>query len=293
MQDSSSKIASSPSSYALDNVLGLIEDGVALIGAKKYNQACISLTQALQINKEMLLSDVAHSQQKDDEQEQARNCEESSSASGLSSQILSFVITRSTSGMVSLGDRFDDGSIMLDEDDNNCKFTDRRSIYVYSTPLAVMACDQGSELFRKAHSHDVQTILSVVIIFNLALTNHLYALDQTSNGCSFAKRRCLLGRAFALYQHSRALQFQLNLEACWFFSLMIINNEAHVLTLIGEHQEAEALLQGMLSGLCCLNQYYREEDHNDSSLPPIASLEGFSYNTSYLILKEVITAAAA
>lgn len=267
----------------LHEILALIEEGVALMSAKKYNQASLPLTRALRANKEILLSEMADSQRNDD----ARLGEESSS--WLSSQLLNYVITRSTN-MVSLKDDRIDHSLMLDDDDNNRENHPDRSIYVYSAPLAVFACDEESEMFRNTPSHEVQTILSLIIIFNLALSNHLYALDQRRKGCSFAKWKCLLSRAYSLYEHCKTLQFQLNLESCWFFSLMIINNEAQVLSVIGEHQEAEELLQGILSGLCCLNRHYREE--NDS-LPPIASLEGFSHNTSYLILKDVITAAAA
>lgn len=268
-------------SYPLHEILGLIEQGVALMGAKKYNQACTSLTRALQINKETLLSEMADSQQNDE----ASLCDNASL--WMSCELLSFIVTRSNSMVGAPDDQFNESLIL---DDNNSENTDR-SIYVYSTPLAVMACDQESDFFRKTPSRDVQTILSLVIIFNLALSNHLYALEQTKKGgCSLTKRRSWLSRAYALYEHSKALQYQLKLEACWFFSLMVINNEAQVLSLIGEHEGAEELLQGILSGLCCLNRHYREENE---SLPPIASLEGFSHNTSFLILKEVITAAAA
>lgn len=264
----------------LHEILVRIEQGVALMGAKKYNQACLSLTQALQISKETLVSEMADSRCKDE----ARRSEESSS--WLSCQLMSFVITRSNS-MATLGDRFDESQI---QDHHKSEIPDR-SIYVYSTPLTVMACDQESELFQRTPSHVVQTILSLIIIFNMALANHLYALDLTRKGCSLAKSRSLLSRAYALYEHAKALQYQLELEYAWFFSLMIINNQAQVLAILGEHEGAEELLQGILSGLCCLNRHYREDNHE--ALPPIASLEGFSHNTSYLILKEVISAAAA
>jgi hypothetical protein len=283
-----------------NDILDLLDQGASLFRAKKYMKARSAFTQALAINKAMLVSEIRG----DFDYFQGCNLERphggissssfptpSSRCSG--QEFLNYAVTRSTNV----------GALNNAEinDDDFCTWQVDQHTSAYPFLLVVQSCSELFELFQHIPSRDTQLTFSFIIVFNMAVSQHLYSLDQIKEGCSFSTRRALLNKAFLLYKHSEALLHQLQLyegSSCIvFLSLVIFNNEAQVLLTMGEHQEeASSLLHGILSFLCCLQLYNRQgmiiEDLAPVILRP-ALLELFVHNTSCMILKEVITAPAA
>ena len=173
---------------------------------------------------------------------------------------------------------------------------EHHNICAYPMFLVAKSCDdQLLELIGNIPPREAYLTFSLIIIFNMALSHHLHdALDQIKKeGCSLSTRCSLLNRTYLLYQHAKALLCQMQLQhqsSCWFLSYVIFNNEAQVLLMMDEHQEAASLLQAILSYLCWLNLQRRG---GIDDLVPVAALETFVHNTSHMILKRVITSPAA
>ena len=107
-----------------------------------------------------------------------------------------------------------------------------------------------------------------------------------------SRRYLLLSRSYLVYNRAKELLRQLELQSCWFLRLVIWNNEAQLLLMMGEHQEASSSFQAILSFMCHLI-FLRKKGEVVEDIVPVAALEAFVHNTAYMILKDVITAAAA
>lgn len=289
-------------------LLGLIEQGAALIEAKHYKQAGLCLTQALQRNKDMLVlesmeetpgegfkdrhikthhdHETGEEEQEDDHgDDDDGHDDEVSSSSYLCHQVLELAIGATSKNCdIVVEDRF----FTNKKDKNACHDDCRRSMYAHAAPLVLMQCDQLFDLMARIPIQEFQLTLSLIIIYNLALSQHLYGICQMKKG--FSSYSTLFDRAFSLYRYSYTLLHQLKLETCWFLGLAIVNNEAQILSILGKHQEAEERLQAILSGICCLNLYFAD---NQEGFLPRSFLEGLVHNISHLILKEAATASAA
>jgi tetratricopeptide (TPR) repeat protein len=147
--------------------------------------------------------------------------------------------------------------------------------YVYRSPLRL---PKTSSLTTDVNTH---VVLSVIIVFNLALVHHLSGLEEDpSSGAA------KLDKAASLYTLAqRMLTEQVLDHTVLFIILVTTNNMGQIRQTHGQSEVADACFQKVLSILLYMSDNRRENDN--------FSLEGFFHNTTYLVLKKSQTARAA
>jgi tetratricopeptide (TPR) repeat protein len=152
---------------------------------------------------------------------------------------------------------------------------DDAEVYVYKSPLRL---PETSSLTTDFNTHGV---LSISIIFNLALVNHLSGLEEDPSSC-LAK----LDKAASLYTLAQEMLTQQVLDhAVLFIIVAATNNMGQIRKTQEQSEVADAHFQKVLSILLYMSDSRWEND----KLP----LEGFFQNTTYLVLKKSHTARAA
>lgn len=294
-------------------ILNLVGRAVTCMHAKDYRGAFSPLTQALRLNKALIMitsrPDVSSEYEiATTTDEGAMCCQHDSSL--LCCQLLNTCMAASNASQVDLDDASEEPFLEPCEQFSGTERGDY--YYVHPVPVTVGAFfDPRLDvvLQRGIAPHDLQATLAVIIIYNLALAHHLNALEsirgigpsyfESSSSSSVAKS--LLSRAMSLYEHSKSLLYQLNvLDSTWLLNLFIANNQAQILVLLGEQAAADEIFKGILSRLCCFlsDRYYYHQAQQDPSsssccfFPPGSLLEGFIHNTSHLILKSRTAGAA-
>ncbi|KAG7350422.1 hypothetical protein IV203_009782 [Nitzschia inconspicua] len=123
-----------------------------------------------------------------------------------------------------------------------------------------------------------RSMISCIIIFNLALAYHLSAADAMVSDTMTA-----LYRALRLYELCFNLLREELGEAIVLFPLAVINNVALVHRQLGNEEPATRCFEMILSTLMCL-----ADQKSVHQLP----LDGFFINTRYLISKDLVAPAA-
>ena len=129
---------------------------------------------------------------------------------------------------------------------------------------------------------------AIVCLFNLALSHHLWALeDRRLSGCKEGTRSRLLAAA-RLYELAYNLLMQAeDLEMAPVFALAIVNNLWQIHTTSEDHTKAELCLEHLLSSL----MFFCDRDDIRTQL--IDCFDGFISNVMTLLLKDIRTAPAA
>lgn len=129
---------------------------------------------------------------------------------------------------------------------------------------------------------------SIVCLFNLALSHHLWALeDRRISGCKEGARPRLAAAA-RLYELSYNLLMQAeDMEMAPIFALAIVNNLWQIFTTSEDHTKAELCLEHLLSSLML---FY---DRDDIRTQLMDCIDGFISNVMRLLLKDTRTAPAA
>jgi tetratricopeptide (TPR) repeat protein len=154
----------------------------------------------------------------------------------------------------------------------------------------------GRHMYRRAiripeasietSTYESSIMISVIIMFNLALTHHLMATSETTNNSSSNKNE-LLRKAIRLYELAYSLQQTEGfLENASLFTMATINNMGLIHQSLGESAVAGKYFQHLLSILVFL------VDCGESRVAVLHELCGFLRNTSHLILKKGAAAAA-
>jgi tetratricopeptide (TPR) repeat protein len=149
-------------------------------------------------------------------------------------------------------------------DDDHTYFMHRQGIFI---PLEL----GNSTGYRE------RSMISCMIIFNLAIASHLSAVDHAEGDIVSS-----LHRALKLYELAFNLQRQ-EIGEPNVFELAITNNVALVHKQLGEEEHAATCFEMVLSTLM-----YLADQRRSSSF----SLEGFFINTRHLISKEAVAPAA-
>ena len=158
----------------------------------------------------------------------------------------------------------------LDSASSTCCF-DLQENFVYQSPIEIPPSMMESPI--ASFGQDC-SVLSTVIVFNLALAHHMAALHAKSNVCmdNNAQWRLLLQRATKLYQCSlRIMEVQALNEIEYsdaavspFFLMATLNNLTQVHVELDEHEEAITKCQKLLS-LLYMVENCSTDDHSSNA----------------------------
>jgi hypothetical protein len=226
-------------------IITLTNRAASLIDGRYYNDAVSALRRALTMNKATL-----HSL----DQSNAQHKRQQESHSQLLQGCLAF---NGTGAAVDMPLRDDAGG------------------YVYRIPLRL---PESASLTPGYNTH---VVLSIVIVFNLALVHHLSGLEEDPSSCA-AK----LDKAASLYNLTHGMLTQQVLDHTVLFIILATkNNMGQIHKTHGQSEVADACFQEVLS----INFYMSDNRRENDNL----FLEGFFQNTTYLVLEKSHTARAA
>lgn len=159
--------------------------------------------------------------------------------------------------------------------------------FIYTTPLEIWSCAlMGREL-----NPELLSELSVVLMFNLALSHHLRAISSVgSNSKSCESSNQIFKQAVSLYELAYEVQMQEDVELSVECTMAIVNNLGHIHRRLGNQEKSTKCFSHLLSTLLFVHSSTRDEAE-DMQLS-LASTEGFVQSVSHLILKKQVAAAA-
>lgn len=201
-------------------------------------------------------------------------------------------LSRALKASKQIFDRADEvESVPLKRSLDQCMLESRQGIVV--DPQSNDECDrQGRHMYRRAihipasteATYESSGMISVIIIFNLALTHHLMATSETTNNASSDDTFRKAGR---LYELSYSLQQEEPyLEDASLFTMATINNMGLIHHSLGESVAAGKCFGFLLSTLMFL------VDCGESREAMMHEFGGFFRNTSHLIFQKGAAAAA-
>jgi tetratricopeptide (TPR) repeat protein len=145
--------------------------------------------------------------------------------------------------------------------------------YIYRTPMQVPST-------MKSSSYEEQVILSVTIMFNLALAHHLSFLDE-----GFEHPRSRIRKAIKLYEYAYTMQRDERLISNAFFTMATLNNVGQIYQTMKASDLAEKCFQQLLATLMFVVDC-------GEGRGTFSGLEGFFQNTTHLVLHLGPAAAA-
>ena len=180
-----------------------------------------------------------------------------------------------------------------------------QGIHASATVIQVIPKDSSSPL--GVVTNEMCNSISSIVIYNLALLHHLIGI---SSSITTTQRGGALTKAVRLYEHSYRLHMN---DQCsvpdTLRAMSILNNLAHVNSLLNETDKADLCWQKLLSLLLYCREYGlleegAQEEDEASKQEGEADAQGvarqqqatwqlFTTNVSHLILQGEITAAAA
>lgn len=143
------------------------------------------------------------------------------------------------------------------------------SVYVYERPICISQKSMEEE-------HCPGVILSLIIIFNLALAHHLSAIQN--NACPK-----LLQKALHLYELAYQLQREENDNGSLRFTMIVANNLGQIHRAVNNESKHQQCLEHLLSTMMYLV---------DSRVKGEPEFDGFLRNASQLIFKGKCAGAA-
>jgi tetratricopeptide (TPR) repeat protein len=152
--------------------------------------------------------------------------------------------------------------------DDEC---DDNTVFVYRSPLKI-----SLEVLDEQEMDEFD--LNCIILFNMALANHAWGLEEEEN-----KRKRRLQKALKLYE--LCFQMQVDLGCLGITTILgLVNNCASIYNLLERTQRSEKFYKHMLSTLMAMIEIGEANE--------VDQLEGFLRNVSRLILQDVAAAAA-
>jgi hypothetical protein len=128
--------------------------------------------------------------------------------------------------------------------------------------------------------------LTVILIFNMALSHHLKAMNS-SNESTPSERALDLQRAFSLYELSCKTQVRQGIDLGDIHAMAHVNNLAQIVAASGKKVIARQFFQRLLVHLILYMECTDQEER------PRREVEGFIQNTAQLILHDPVLAPAA
>ena len=146
-------------------------------------------------------------------------------------------------------------------------------LFVFQSAVRLPTCQN--------HTYDSQlTLVSIAIIFNMALAHHLCGLKSNDK-----KSTLMLRKAIKLYEF--CLKLQKYRTSSKVFTLAAVNNMGQIYHVLGERQQSKECFQHLLSTLVSLL--------DSNQISAITEYEEFYYNALTLVMPNcsVVAAAAA
>jgi tetratricopeptide (TPR) repeat protein len=126
---------------------------------------------------------------------------------------------------------------------------------------------------------DEEYIISVILVFNMALSHHLTAIEGERGDYE----NQLLG-ALKLYELGFCMQMRGDVHMDMTYALAMVNNCAQIYKAMNRQQKAQKFFRHMLSSLMMMIENGEAET--------VDELDGFLWNASRLILEKAVAPAA-
>jgi tetratricopeptide (TPR) repeat protein len=152
---------------------------------------------------------------------------------------------------------------------NACQQQQPENVYIYERPILVSKQSMEGE-------HCPGVILSLIIIFNLALAHHLSAMQNNTD-------RKLLQKALHLYELAYQLQREEDHNGSLRFTMIVANNLGQIHRAVKNESKHQQCLEHLLSTMMYLV---------DSRVRLCMEFDGFLRNASKLILQDKCAGAA-
>ena len=174
-------------------------------------------------------------------------------------------------------------------EDETCS-ADLNEDFVFRHPMFItpeMNCEDETTIFIASESdccgRTNEVVLSVILVFNIALAHHLLAMDLEHNN---AKRPLLLKRAVQLYKLGYSMQVEENdVRLSLTYTMATINNWAQITKELNDEQQSKRLFKHLLVSLMVIIE--------SGATDEIDEIDGFMGNASKIILRDCSFAAAA
>jgi hypothetical protein len=154
--------------------------------------------------------------------------------------------------------------------------------FVFTEPILVDP--QDSVLDSPSQTKRRLMKLTVILLFNMALSHHLKAMNSNE---TLSNRSSDLQRAYSLYELSCKTQVHQGVELSDIHAMAHINNLGQIVAASGNKVIASKFFQRLLSHLILYMECTEQEER------PRREVEGFIQNTSQLILHDPVLAPAA
>jgi hypothetical protein len=154
--------------------------------------------------------------------------------------------------------------------------------FVFTEPILVDPQDSIPESPSQIKSCLMK--LTVILIFNMALSHHLKAMNSNETPLN---RSSDFQRAFSLYELSCKTQLHQGVELSEIHAMAHINNLGQIVAASGKKVIARQFFQRLLNQLILYMECTEQEER------PRREVEGFIQNTSQLILHDPVLAPAA
>lgn len=145
--------------------------------------------------------------------------------------------------------------------------------YVFTKPIMI-----PEEPIKNADRSMLSAVkISVILTYNLALTNHFKAIESNSMDA--------FERALTLYELVHNFQIQEDMELCILHSLALVNNLGHVHLALNNAHRSKECFEYLLETLMFFVEGGECQKYD--------AMQAFFRSTIHLILKEKVVAAAA
>jgi hypothetical protein len=145
--------------------------------------------------------------------------------------------------------------------------------FIYSHPMHAANLDE----------HDQEYVMTVIIVFNMALAHHQIALQLQCDDCG-KDYQMRLDEALKLYHLGFCMQIRGDVHMDMTYALATVNNTAQIYKAMNRQKKAQTFFTHMVSSLIMMIE------NGEADL--VDELDGFLLNASRLILKTAAAAAA-
>lgn len=154
--------------------------------------------------------------------------------------------------------------------------------FVFCSPIVV-----DRDTIPEKQSFHYYVMLSYVLLYNLALTHHLSAINakKSSNSKSVQKK---LKKAVALYELAYQIQSNEGIQLSVLQTMAVVNNLGQIHALLGSMHKSQQCFESLLSAVMIVKdcgQHHEQLDELDASMAVLSnSMDGFLSNCLALML---------
>jgi hypothetical protein len=162
-----------------------------------------------------------------------------------------------------------------------------RYVYGYASRISTNAL---------VHCNETCKSVSAIVVYHLALLQHLHALKFQDVSDASTSSTCLR-KALRLYIHSYRLHMSGSSSIDHQWAMGLVNNLAHVNHMLNDQLQANQYWQMLLSLILCVREFQYSDDQGGCVSTTMRREEepmvGFLTNVAHLMLKSAVSAPAA